>query len=83
MLKIFSFNQPLVKPILEWLGVISAIVYSLLIALNIGAELLGFSLLFCSSLFIGCWALLSRYRGILLLQVFYGSAAILGMIRWH
>ena len=31
--------------ILEWFGVITAILYSMLIALNIGAEFLGFTLL--------------------------------------
>ena len=39
--------------ILEWSGVITAILYSMLVALNIGAEFLGFSLLFVSALLIG------------------------------
>ena len=34
--------------ILEWTGVITAIIYSLLVALNIGAEFLGFVLLLIS-----------------------------------
>ena len=29
--------------LLEWLGVITAIIYSLLVALNIGAEFIGFT----------------------------------------
>ena len=67
---------------LEWLGVISAIIYSVLIALNIGAEQLGFLLLLCSALLICYWAFLNQHRGILVLQVFYGSAALIGIIRW-
>ncbi len=68
--------------LLEWLGVITAIVYSLLVALNIGAEFLGFTLLLISAILIGLWAYFGKHRGILLLQVFYASAGIIGMIRW-
>jgi len=68
--------------ILEWLGVITAIIYSLLVALNIGAEFLGFTLLLISAILIGLWAHFGKHRGILLLQIFYASAGIIGMIRW-
>ena len=68
--------------ILEWAGVITAILYSLFVALNIGLEFLGFSLLFISALLIGMWAYKLGYKGILLLQVFYASAGIIGMYRW-
>jgi len=68
--------------LLEWLGVITAIVYSLLVALNIGAEFLGFTLLLISAILIGLWAYFGKHRGILLLQIFYASAGIIGMIRW-
>ena len=67
---------------LEWAGVVTAILYSLFVALNIGLELLGFSLLFISALLIGMWAYKLKYKGILLLQVFYAIAGIIGMIRW-
>jgi hypothetical protein len=67
---------------LEWAGVITAIFYSLFVALNIGLEFLGFSLLFISALLIGMWAYKLKYKGILLLQVFYATAGIIGMIRW-
>ena len=43
---------------LEWFGVITAIVYSLLVASNIGLEFIGFSLLLVSSFSIGLWAYL-------------------------
>ena len=56
--------------ILEWTGVITAIVYSLLVALNIGAEFLGFALLLISAILIGLWAYLGNHRRILLLQIF-------------
>ena len=68
--------------ILEWAGVITAILYSLFVALNIGLEFLGFSLLLISALLIGIWAYKLEYKGILLLQVFYASAGIIGMYRW-
>ena len=67
---------------LEWTGVITAILYSLFVALNIGLEFLGFSLLFISALLIGVWAYKLDYKGILLLQVFYASAGLIGMYRW-
>ena len=67
---------------LEWAGVITAILYSLFVALNIGLEFLGFSLLFISAILIGIWAYKLKYKGILLLQIFYASAGIIGMLRW-
>ena len=67
---------------LEWAGVITAILYSLFVALNIGLEFLGFSLLSISALLIGMWAYKLKYKGILLLQVFYATAGIIGMLRW-
>ena len=67
---------------LEWAGVITAILYSSFVALNIGLEFLGFSLLFISALLIGIWAYKLKYRGILLLQIFYANAGIIGMVRW-
>lgn len=67
---------------LEWAGVITAILYSLFVALNIGLEFLGFSLLFISAFLIGIWAYKLKYKGILLLQIFYASAGIIGMYRW-
>lgn len=68
--------------IFEWLGVITAIIYSMLVALNIGAEFAGFTLLLISSALIGIWAYLGKHKGILFLQFFYATAGIIGMIRW-
>ena len=56
--------------VLEWSGVITAIVYSLLVAMNIGAEFLGFTLLLISAILIGIWAFIGKHNGILLLQLF-------------
>jgi hypothetical protein len=67
---------------LEWAGVITAILYSLLVALNIGLEFLGFGLLFLSAILIGLWSYKLKHIGILILQLFYASAGIIGMIRW-
>jgi hypothetical protein len=67
---------------LEWSGVIAAILYSLFVALNVGLEFLGFSLLFISAILIGVWAYKLEYKGILVLQIFYSIAGIVGMIRW-
>lgn len=68
--------------ILELFGVITAILYSMLIAFNIGAEFFGFLLLLISAISIAVWAYRNSFKGILLLQLFYGSAGLIGMIRW-
>jgi hypothetical protein len=70
------------QQLLEWTGVATAIVYSLLVASNTGFEFIGFTLLFVSSFAIGLWAYRGGHRGILLLQFFYATAGIIGMIRW-
>ena len=54
----------LITKLLEWFGVITAIIYSLLVASNTGYEVLGFTLLFISALAIGAWALLCKHYGI-------------------
>ena len=68
---------------LEWGGVASAVLYSLLVAMNIGAEFIGFTLLLISSVLIGLWSSCGGHHGILSLQVFYAAAAIIGMVRWY
>ena len=73
----------MIKKFLEWSGVIIAIIYSLLVAFNIGAEFIGFTLLFISAILIGIWSYLGNHKGILFLQLFYATAGIIGMIRWH
>ena len=69
--------------VFEWLGVATAIIYSLLVASNTGLEFLGFARLLASSAFIGIWAFRGKHRGILFLQFFYATAGIIGMIRWN
>jgi hypothetical protein len=71
------------EKIFEWLGVATAVVYSLLVASNTGFEFLGFALLLLSSFSIGIWAYLGKHRGILFLQFFYATAGLIGMIRWY
>ena len=68
--------------LLEWTGVITAIIYSLLVAFNIGLEFIAFLLLLISAILIGFWSLKLKHRGILFLQLFYAIAGIIGMIRW-
>ena len=68
---------------LEWGGVITAILYSMLIAFNIKAEFLGFSLLLISAVMIAAWSYFGKHKGILFLQLFYAIAAIIGMFRWY
>ena len=67
---------------LEWSGVTTAILYSLLVSFNIGAEFIGFFLLLISAILIALWALKGNHRGILFLQIFYALAGIIGMVRW-
>ena len=68
--------------IFEWIGVLLAIIYSLLISFNIGAEFIGFSLLLISAILIALWSFFGKHKGILILQLFYAIAALIGMIRW-
>ena len=67
---------------LEWFGVLTAIAYSILVASNTGYEVLGFTLLFISAISMGMWALSFKHYGILLLQFFYATAGLMGVIRW-
>ena len=57
------------KKALEWTGVITAIIYSLLVAFNIGAEFLGFTLLLISAILIGLWAYFGKHKGILVNEI--------------
>ena len=50
--------------IFEWAGVITAILYSLFVALNIGIEFFGFCLLLLSAILIGIWAYRGGHKGI-------------------
>ena len=50
--------------------------------MNIGIEFFGFCLLLISAILIGVWAYRGGHRGILFLQFFYATAAIIGMFRW-
>lgn len=59
-----------------------AIVYALLIASNTGREVLGFVLLFISASLFAAWAVIDKRWAFLVLQVFYASTAIIGIIRW-
>ncbi|CUJ93292.1 hypothetical protein RUE5091_01320 [Ruegeria denitrificans] len=68
--------------VFEITGSVLAMAYALLIASNIGAELLGFSLLLLSSGLFAAWAVIDRRWTFLLLQGFYATSAIIGLIRW-
>ena len=68
---------------LEWFGVITAISYSMMVALNVGVEFIGFLLLLISALSIGYWAYLGRHQGILFLQFFYAVAGVICIVRWY
>lgn len=68
---------------LEWGGVITAILYSLLVSFNIGAEFIAFLLLLISAILIALWSFFGKHNGILILQLFYAIAALIGMIRWY
>ena len=69
--------------VFEWFGVITAVIYSMMVALNIGIEFVGFLLLLISAISIGYWAYLGKHQGILFLQFFYATAGIIGMVRWY
>lgn len=66
----------------EVTGSVLAMAYALLIASNVGAEIVGFSLLLISSGLFAGWAVLDRRWTFLLLQLFYAASAVIGLIRW-
>jgi hypothetical protein len=68
---------------LEWSGAITAILYSLFVAINIGVEFYGFCLLIISAVLIGMWAYFLQHKGILLLQIFYAIVGFIGVVRWY
>jgi hypothetical protein len=63
-------------------GSVLTIFYALLIASNTGNEILGFTLLLVSSGLFAAWAVIDKRWAFLLLQFFYASSAIIGLIRW-
>ena len=69
-------------PFFEVTGSALAIVYAFLIASNTGNEVLGFVLLMVSSGFFALWAIIDRRWAFLLLQFFYSSSALVGIVRW-
>ena len=69
--------------VFECFGLITAILYSMMVALNVGVEFAGFLLLLISAISIGYWAYLGQHKGILFLQFFYATAGIIGMLRWY
>ncbi|MCC6941704.1 MAG: hypothetical protein IT551_08880 [Novosphingobium sp.] len=63
-------------------GSVLAMAYALLIASNTGNELTGFTLLLISSALFAAWALIDKRWTFLLLQGFYASSSVIGLIRW-
>jgi hypothetical protein len=68
--------------IFEVFGSATAVLYALLIASNTGQEVLGFSLLLISALAFAIWGIIDRRWAFLILQAFYITSAIIGIIRW-
>jgi len=68
--------------VFEVSGSVLAILYALLIASNTGNEILGFTLLLISSGLFAAWGLLDQRWAFLLLQFFYATSAIIGLVRW-
>jgi len=68
--------------VFEVIGSVLAMIYAMSIAMNVGAEILGFSLLLVSSALFAGWAILDRRWTFLLLQGFYAASAVIGLIRW-
>ena len=64
----FDHTHRRLTSLFEILGSALAMIYAMLISLNIGAEMLGFALLLISSALFAGWALLDRRWTFLLLQ---------------
>ena len=68
--------------VFETTGSVSAMAYALLIASNTGNEIFGFMLLLVSALLFAAWAVIDRRWAFLILQFFYATSAIIGLVRW-
>lgn len=68
--------------VFEIFGSVLAMAYALLIASNTGNEVMGFALLLISSALFAAWAAIDKRWTFLLLQGFYASSAVIGLIRW-
>jgi len=75
-------NKNKLVTIFEFSGSVLAIIYALLIASNTGNEILGFTLLLNSAVLFAAWAVLDKRWAFLILQFFYATSAIIGLIRW-
>lgn len=75
-------DQRRLTTVFEFSGSVLAMACALLIASNIGAELIGFSLLLVSSALFACWAVIDQRWTFLLLQLFYATSAVIGLVRW-
>lgn len=82
MANIENRNQRRLTTLFEITGSVLAMAYALLIASNIGAELLGFALLLVSAGLFAGWAVIDRRWTFLLLQGFYATSAVIGLVRW-
>ncbi|MEP5730803.1 MAG: hypothetical protein ABJL67_15700 [Sulfitobacter sp.] len=63
-------------------GSVLAMIYALLIASNTGNEIIGFTLLFISASLFAAWAVIDKRWTFLLLQGFYATSAVIGLVRW-
>ena len=75
-------NKTRLVAFFEISGSVLAMIYALLIASNTGNEIIGFSLLLVSALLFAAWAVIDRRWTFLLLQVFYATSAVIGLVRW-
>ena len=75
-------NRRTLTSIFEITGSVLAMAYALLIASNTDNEVLGFSLLLVSAILFAAWAVVDKRWTFLLLQVFYATSAIIGLVRW-
>lgn len=75
-------NRRTLTSIFEITGSVLAMAYALLIASNTDNEVLGFSLLLVSAILFAAWAVIDKRWTFLLLQVFYTTSAIIGLVRW-
>ena len=82
ILSVSAANSRLITTLCEVAGSVLAMIYAIAIALNIGFEVIGFTLLLVSSALFAGWAFLDKRWTFLLLQLFYASSAIIGIFRW-
>lgn len=72
----------MLKDLLEWIGCITGLLGSFLLAAKVAASGFGWALFIISNICWAAYAIMTRARGMLLMQLGFTVANIIGIFRW-